>query len=69
MIRLEIKKIQYDINKEAAKKSILSYGKIEKYDYLTSEERLPFHQRRVIEKAQVYIFSFRKSFRKTSKNN
>ena len=37
MIRLKIKKIQYDINREAAKLSALSSGKIDKYDYLTGE--------------------------------
>ena len=32
MIRLEIKKLQYDINRKAAKISILSSGKIDKID-------------------------------------
>ena len=30
-------KLQYDINREAAKISVLSSGKINKYEYLTSE--------------------------------
>ena len=30
--KIRDKKIKYDINREAAKKSALSYGKIEKYD-------------------------------------
>ena len=34
-------KLQYDINKKAAKISALSSGKIGKYEYLTSEEVLP----------------------------
>ena len=34
-------KLQYDINREAAKISALSSGKIDKYEYLTSEETLP----------------------------
>ena len=33
--------LQYDINKEAAKISVLSSGKIDKYTYLTGEEILP----------------------------
>ena len=41
MIRLEIKKLEYDINREAAKLSALSSGKIDKYEYLTGEEILP----------------------------
>ena len=35
------KKIQYDINREVAKISVLSSGKADKYEYLTGEEILP----------------------------
>ena len=31
-------KIQYDINQEAAKRSLSSSGKTDKYKYLTDEE-------------------------------
>ena len=31
-------KVQYDFNREAAKTSALSSGKINKYEYLTCEE-------------------------------
>ena len=34
------KKLQYDINREAAKISALSSGKIHKYEYLTSEVKI-----------------------------
>ena len=34
-------KLQYDINKEAAKISTLSSGKINKYEYLKGEDLLP----------------------------
>ena len=34
-------KLQYDINRETAKRSALSSGKINKYEYLTGEEILP----------------------------
>ena len=44
-------KLQYDINREAAKVSALSSGKIDKYKYLPAEEILPPDQRRVIEQA------------------
>ena len=44
-------KLQYDINREAAKISALSAGKIDKYNYLTSEETLPTVQRRVTDQA------------------
>ena len=34
-------KLQYDIDREAAKISALSSGKIDKYEYLTGEDILP----------------------------
>ena len=37
-------KIQYDINREVAKISALSSGKILKYEYLTGEDILPSNQ-------------------------
>ena len=37
-------KIQYDLNREAAKISALPSGKIDKYEYLTGEEILPSNQ-------------------------
>ena len=39
-------KLQYDINKEPARISALSSGKIDKYEYLTGEEILHPDQRR-----------------------
>ena len=41
MIILEMKKLQYDINRKAAEISDLSLGKIDKCEYLTGEEILP----------------------------
>ena len=48
-------KLQYDINREAAKISALSSGKIDKYEYLTGEEILPSNQKQIIEQAK-FIF-------------
>ena len=45
-------KLQCDINREAAKISALSSGKIDKYEYLTGGEILPFNQQQVIEQAK-----------------
>ena len=45
-------KLQYDINREAAKISGLSSGRIDKYEYLTSEEILPSNQQQIIEQAK-----------------
>ena len=36
-------KLQYGINRETAKISALSSGKIHKYEYLTGEDILPFN--------------------------
>ena len=41
-------KLQYDLNREAAKISSLSSGKIDKYEYLTGERILPSNQRRLV---------------------
>ena len=45
-------KLQCNINREAAKISAPSSGKIEKYEYLTSKEILLSHQSRIIEQAK-----------------
>ena len=48
-------KLQYNIVWEAAKISVLSSGKIDKYEYLIGEEILPSNQSQIIEKA---IFTY-----------
>ena len=45
-------KLQYDINREAAKISALSSRKIDKYEYLTGEEILSSNQRQITEQAK-----------------
>ena len=47
--KIRDEKLQYDINKEAAKISALSSFKIDKYEYLTGEEITPSDQSRIIE--------------------
>ena len=49
--KIKDEKLQYDINREAAKISALSSGKIDKYQYLTGEEVLPSNQQHIIEQA------------------
>ena len=44
-------KLQYDLNREVAKISALSSGKIDKYKFLTGEEILPYDKKRVIKQA------------------
>ena len=41
-------KIQYDINREAAKIPAISSGQIRKYDYLIGEDILPPNQQQTI---------------------
>ena len=41
-------KLQYDINREAAKISALSSGKIDKYEYLMGKEVLPSNKKQMI---------------------
>ena len=55
-------KLQYNINREAAKMSALSSDKIHEYEYLTGEDILPSNQQQIIEQAKFTLFSFGKSF-------
>ena len=45
-------KLQYDINRKAAKISALLSGKINEHEYLTGEEILSFNQKQIIERAK-----------------
>ena len=56
-------KLQYDINREAAKISTLSSGKIDKYEYLTGEEMLPSNQQQIIEQAKFSYSPWEKLFK------
>ena len=60
-------KLQYDINREAAKISALSSGKIHKYEYLTGEDILPSNQQQIIEQARVTYSPLGKAFNKQIK--
>ena len=60
-------KLQYDINREAAKISALSSGKIDKYEYLTGEEILPSNQQQIVDQANFNYFLLGKAFEKQVK--
>ena len=60
-------KLQYDINREAAKISVLSSGKFDKYDYLTGEEILPSNQQQLIQQAKFNYFPLGKALEKQRK--
>ena len=61
------KKLEYDINREAAKLSALSSGKIDKCEYLTGEEILPCNQRQILEQAKFTYSPPGKAFAKQIK--
>ena len=66
MIRLEMKNCNM-INRETAKISALSSGKIHKYEYLTGEDILPSNQQQVIEQAKFTCSPLGRAFEKQIK--
>ena len=65
--KIKDEKLQYDINREAAKISALSSGKIDRYEYLTGEEMLPSEQSRIKEQAKFTYSPLDKAFEKQIK--
>ena len=55
-------KLQYDIDREAAKVSALSSGKIHKYEYLTGEDIWPSNRQEIIEQAKFIYSPLGKAF-------
>ena len=60
-------KLQYDINREAAKILALPSGKTHKYEYLTGENILPSNQQQIIEQARFTYSPLGKDFEKQIK--
>ena len=60
-------KLPYDINREAAKISVLSSVKSDKYEYLTGEEVLPSNQQQIIEQAKFTYSPLGKAFKNQTK--
>ena len=60
-------KLEYNINREAAKISDLSSGKLLKYEYLTGEDILPSTQQQIIEQAKFTYSPLGKAFDKQIK--
>ena len=65
--QIKDEKLQYDINREAAKISALSSGKIDKYEYLTGEEILPSNQQQIIQQAKFTYSPLGKALEKQIK--
>ena len=65
--QIKDEKLQYNINREAAKVSALSSGKIHKYEYLAGEDILPSNQQQIIEQARFTYSPLGKAFEKQTK--
>ena len=65
--QIKDEKLQYDINREAAKISALSSGKIDKYEYLTGKEILPSNQQQIIQQTKFTYSPLGKAFEKQIK--
>ena len=65
--QIKDEKLQYNINREAAKISALSSGKLHKYEYLTGEDILPSNQQQIIEQTKFAYSPLGKAFDKQIK--
>ena len=65
--KISDEKLQYDINREAAKISALSFRNFDKYNYLTGEEIISLDQRRVTEQAKFAYSPLGKAFEEETK--
>ena len=59
--KIRDEKLQFDINREAAKISALSSGKIDKYEYLANEEILPSNWRQITEQVKFAYYHLGKT--------
>ena len=66
-VKVKHGKLQYNVNRDAAKILALSSGKIDKYEYLMGEEILPPDQRRLIKQATFTYSPLAKVFGKQIK--
>ena len=60
--QIKDEKLQYSINREAAKISALSSGKLHKYEYLTGEDILRSNQQQIIEQTKFTYSPLGKTF-------
>ena len=65
--QIKDEKLQYDVNREAAKISALSSGKLHKCEYLTGKDILPSNQQQIIEQAKFTYSPLGKAFEKQTK--
>ena len=62
--KIRDEKLDYDINREAAKISALSSSKFNKCEYLTGKEILKSNQRQIIQQAKFTYSPIDKAFEK-----
>ena len=65
--QIKDEKLQCNINREAAKISALSSGKLHKYEYLTGEDILPLTQQQIIEQTKFTYSPLGRAFDKQIK--
>ena len=65
--QIKDEKLQYNINREAAKISALSSGKLHQYEHLTGEDILASTQRQIIEQTKFTYSPLGKAFDKQIK--
>ena len=65
--QIKDEKLKYNTNREAAKISALSSGKLHKYEYLTGEDILPSNQQQIIELTKFTCSPLGKAFDKQIK--
>ena len=65
--KIRDEKLQYDINRKAAKISALSSGKIHKYEYFTGKDILPSNQQQTTEQSRFTFSPLGKAFEKEVK--
>ena len=65
--QIKDEKLKYNINREAAKISSLSSGKLHEYEYLTGEDILPSTQQQIIEQTKFTYSPLGRAFDKQIK--
>ena len=65
--QIKDERLQYNINREAAKICPLSSGKLQKYEYLTGEHILPSTQQQIIEQTKFTYSRLGRAFDKQIK--
>ena len=67
--RIRNEKLQYDINRDAAKISALSSGKADKYEYLPGKEILPYNRNQIIKQAKLTYSPLRTALKSLNISN